>query len=231
MAPRRTGPRVAVIVPAAGLGSRMGGVRKPTIELGGQSLLDWSLAPFLQRADVVEVVVAVSPEANGDTNAVPEDPRVVTATGGNSRFESVARGLAALSSDADVVAVHDAARPFPPPEAIDRCIELAGQGVGAVAGVPATDTVKEVDAEGVVLHTPDRSRLWYAHTPQVFPRALLEAAVRTCREAGFEPTDDAGAVEFAGGTVRMVQGSPRNLKVTFPPDVVVARALVREGLV
>lgn len=230
MGPTDTGPRVAVVVPAAGLGSRMGsGVRKPMIQLGERSILAWALAPFLQRSDVVEVVVAVSPD--GESVRLPDDPRVTSTAGGSSRFDSVAQGLAALSTNAGVVAVHDAARPFPPPEAIARCIAIASEGCGAVTGVPATDTVKEVDSGGAVLRTPDRKGLWYAHTPQVFPRALLEEAVATCRAAGFEPTDDAGAVEFAGGTVKMVQGSPRNLKVTYPTDVVVARALIKEGLV
>ena len=230
MGPNDRGPRVAVVVPAAGLGSRMGGMRKPGIELEGRSLLDWSLAPFLQREDVVEVVVALSPEPGGSLR-LPDDPRVKSASGGSSRFESVARGLAALSTQAEVVAVHDAARPFPPPETIALCIEIAGRGSGAVSGVPATDTVKEVDPQGAVVRTPDRSRLWYAHTPQVFPRTLLEEAVAKCRAAGFEPTDDASAVEFAGGPVQMVQGSPRNFKVTYPTDLVVARALIAEGLV
>ena len=230
MGPTDDGPRVAVVVPAAGLGTRMGGLRKPTIELGERSVLAWSLTPFLQRSDVVEVIVAVSKDL-AEGFSLPDDPRVTTTEGGASRFESVARGLDALSSDADVVAVHDAARPFPPPEAIARCIEIAAGGEGAVAGIPATDTVKEVDGEGVVIRTPDRSGLWYAHTPQVFPRALLARAIEECRSAGFEPTDDAGAVEFAGGTVRMVKGSPRNLKVTYPADVVMARALMKEGLV
>ncbi|NNM33531.1 MAG: 2-C-methyl-D-erythritol 4-phosphate cytidylyltransferase [Gemmatimonadetes bacterium] len=230
MGPIGNAPRVAVVVPAAGLGSRMGGVRKPAIELGARSILAWALAPFLQRSDVVEVVVAVSPEGAGSLQ-LPDDPRVTSASGGSSRFDSVARGLAALSTDANIVAVHDAARPFPPPEALARCIEMAAEGSGAVAGVPATDTVKEVDSDGVVVSTPERTSLWYDHTPQVFPRAVLEQAVAACRAAGFEPTDDAGAVEFVGGTVRMVHGSPRNLKVTYPADVVVARALMEEGLV
>ena len=175
-------------------------------------------------------MVVVAPFGEG-VGGLPEDPRISTTTGGDSRFESVALGLGALTSDAALVAVHDAARPFPPPEVIQRCFEVAGTGRGAVAGVPATDTVKEADSDGRVLTTPDRRRLWYAQTPQVFPRALLEGAVERCREAGFVPTDDAGAVEFAGGEVRMVASSPRNLKVTFPTDLVIARAFVAEGLV
>ena len=224
-----SGHTVAVVVPAAGAGARMGHRPKPHLELEGRSLLSWALGPFLVRGDVVEVVVAVGPDAPplGDVT----DPRVRTTAGGSSRFESVARGLEALRSDASIVAVHDAARPFPPAEAIDRCIRLASEGLGAVAGVPATDTVKRASEEGLVEGTPDRSRLWYAQTPQVFPRAMLTDAVERCRADGFVPTDDAGAVEFAGGPVRMVNASPSNLKVTYPADLVVARALVAEGLV
>lgn len=223
-------PTVAVVVPAAGTGRRMGGRSKPFLELEGQSILGWALRHFLTRTDVIEVVVAVGPESRLPS-ADPLDPRLRTVAGGPNRFESVARSLAALESSATLVAVHDAARPFPPPETIDACIRVAASGVGAVAGIPATDTVKETDGEGVIVGTPDRRKLWYAQTPQIFPRALLAEGVARCRDTGATPTDDAAVVELAGGTVRMVEASPTNLKVTFPADLVIARALVAAGLV
>lgn len=221
---------VAVIVPAAGTGARMGGVRKPFIELLGRGVLDWALAPFLARRDVVEVVVALGGGGSVD-RFVPTDSRVRAVRGGASRFESVANALAGLQSDAGVVAVHDGARPFPAPAVIDDCVRLAARGCGAVAGVPAVDTVKKI-VEGVrVAGTPRRDQLWYAQTPQVFPRKELEQAVARCREAGLSPTDDASMLESPAADVRMVPSSTMNLKITTPNDVVIAEAYIAKGLV
>ncbi len=221
--------KVAVIVPAAGAGARMGGVRKPFIELEGRTVLDWALAPFLARRDVVEVVVALG-AGGSDGGFTAPDERVRAVRGGASRFESVANALAGLQSDAGVVAVHDGARPFPSPAVIDDCIRLAARGLGAVAGVPAVDTVKRVE-RGRIAGTPRRDELWYAQTPQVFPREELEQAVARCRESGLSPTDDASMVESPDADVRMVLSSTMNLKITTPDDVVVAEAYIAKGLV
>lgn len=221
--------KVAVIVPAAGAGARMGGVRKPFIELEGRTVLDWALAPFLARRDVVEVVVALGAGGSGGGFTAP-DERVRAVRGGASRFESVANALAGLQSDAGVVAVHDGARPFPSPAVIDDCIRLAARGLGAVAGVPAVDTVKRVE-RGRIAGTPRRDELWYAQTPQVFSREELEQAVARCRESGLSPTDDASMVESPDADVRMVLSSTMNLKITTPDDVVVAEAYIAKGLV
>ena len=221
--------KVAVIVPAAGAGARMGGVRKPFIELEGRTVLDWALAPFLARRDVVEVVVALGAGGSAGGFTAP-DERVRAVRGGASRFESVANALAGLQSDAGVVAVHDGARPFPSPAVIDDCIRLAARGLGAVAGVPAVDTVKRVE-RGRIAGTPRRDELWYAQTPQVFPREELEQAVARCRESGLSPTDDASMVESPDADVRMVLSSTMNLKITTTDDVVVAEAYIAKGLV
>lgn len=222
-------PRVLLLVPAAGAGVRMGGARKPWLRLGGRRVLEWALAPFLAREDVVEAVVAVAPgapEASGD------DPRVRFVKGGDTRFASVGAAFDAANSAAELVAVHDGARPFPPPNAVETCIRTAAEGVAAVAGIPAVDTVKLADERGTVRETPDRKGLWYAQTPQVFPRALFAGALARCRAAGASPTDDAAMVEFFGSDeVRMVAASVRNLKITRPEDVVAAEAYLRHGLV
>ena len=219
------GAGVAVIVPAAGSGVRMGTIRKPFQELQGRTVLEWALLPFLARADVVEVVVMV---AAGAPNLVHADPRVRTATGGTSRFESVANGQEALRSGATLVAVHDAARPFPPASAIDACIRLAARGLGAVAGIPAVDTIKRVDTEEKILDTPPRRALWHAQTPQIFPRALFRQAIAHCRAAALQPTDDASMLEAIGAEVRMVEASPSNFKITHPRDLILARAIAAQ---
>ncbi|MDE2754793.1 MAG: 2-C-methyl-D-erythritol 4-phosphate cytidylyltransferase [Gemmatimonadota bacterium] len=221
---------VALLVPAAGVGARMGGLSKPFLELGGRSVLEWALSPFLARTDVAEVVVALGAEAVAwDPGRL--DPRVRTARGGSSRFGSVANALERLETDASIVAVHDGARPFPPPEAVDACIRLATAGVGAVAGVPAVDTIKRVGDRQVIEGTPPRTELWYAQTPQVFPRDLFERAVAHARAGGTAPTDDASMVERLGAEVRMVESAATNLKITRPEDVVTAEMLIARGFV
>lgn len=223
-------PRVAVLVPAAGVGVRMGGVRKAFVEVAGRSVLDRALSGFLDRDDVVEVVVAVGD--GGDPGGVADgDPRIRVVGGGDSRFGSVANAFDRVESTATVIAVHDAARPFPPGDVIDACIGLAGSGHGAVAGIRAVDTVKRTDARGSIVETPPRHLLWYAQTPQVFPRELFARAVAHCRAAGIAPTDDASMVEQLGEEVRMVSSSATNLKITRPEDLVVAEAYLARGLV
>ena len=207
----------------------MGGVHKPFIELGGRTVLDWALAPFLVRDDVLELVIALSGRAAGERLAAA-DPRTRIVSGGDSRFESVANALEHLESEAGVVAVHDGARPFPPRDVIESCIRLAVTGCGAVAGVPAVDTIKKTDGDRII-GTPRRDALWYAQTPQVFPRGVFERAVARCRESGLLPTDDAAMVEETGARVRMVPSSAMNLKITTPNDLVAAEAYIAKGLV
>ena len=218
--------RVGVAVPAAGSGRRMGGVRKPFLELAGEPVLVHALRPFLSQPSVVAVAVALAPDAAA---APPDwitglDRRIEVVAGGETRMDSVGRAIAALPSDVDVIAVHDAARPLVSAQVVAECIEIAAAGQGAVAGCPAVDTMKEVDAQGRILSTADRSRLWRAHTPQAFPAALLREAYE---KAGSVATDDAALVERVGGEIRMVDGGAWNLKVTRPGDVAVAEALLR----
>ncbi len=221
---------VAVLVPAAGVGRRMGGARKPFLEVAGRSILDWALSRFLERGDVVEVVVALG-GGGGPRGIAGRDRRIRVVEGGDTRFGSVANAFDRVESPAAVVAVHDGARPFPPPDVIDACIRLAASGCGAVAGIGAVDTVKRTDAAGRIEATPARDALWYAQTPQVFPREVFARAVAHCRAAGIAPTDDAAMVESLGGEVRMVPSSATNLKITRPEDLVVAEAYCARGLV
>jgi 2-C-methyl-D-erythritol 4-phosphate cytidylyltransferase len=201
----------------------MGGAKKPYLLLAGEPLLLHALRPILARADVLAVAVAVAPE---DLRAPPRwlaglDPRLSLVGGGATRAESVRHALEALPAELDVIVVHDAARPLLPAELLDRCIAVAAQGRGAVAGIPAVDTLKEVDGEGRVIATPERARFWQAQTPQAFPASLLRSAFARSGHAR-EATDDATLVEEVGGTVVMVESTPRNLKVTRPEDLALA---------
>jgi 2-C-methyl-D-erythritol 4-phosphate cytidylyltransferase len=221
------GERVGVAVPAAGVGVRMGGARKAFLELAGRPILEHALAPFLEEERVVAVVVALSPD---DASTPPDwltrlDPRIVVVAGGETRSQSVRAAIAALPDDVDVIAVHDAARPLVTRDVVARCVDLALEGFGAVAGCPAVDTIKVVSPTGDVVDTPDRASLWHAHTPQVFPAGPLRAAYAS--DAG-EGTDDAALIERQGGavSVRMVDEGSSNLKVTRPSDVQLAEAIL-----
>lgn len=204
----------------------MGGLHKPFLEVAGEPVLVHALRPFLSQPTVVSIVVALPSEH------VPSPPswltgldgRIRVVAGGDTRTESVRNAMAELPADVDLIAVHDAARPLVTPDVVAECIDIASQGKGAVAGCRAVDTMKEVDEACRVLATADRSRLWRAHTPQVFPAELLREAYRQAESGA---TDDAALVEQVGGEIRMVDGGAWNLKVTRPEDVPVAEALLR----
>lgn len=172
---------------------------------------------------MVAVAVAVSgddvEEARGWLEAL--DERIVVVAGGATRSDSVAAAVAALPEALDVILVHDAARPLLTASTVRRCIEAAAGGVGAVAGLPATDTLKEVDEAGRIVRTPERARVWHAQTPQAFPAEVLRKALLDA-EARAAATDDASLVEGTGLPVVMVDGTPDNLKVTRPEDLPVA---------
>jgi 2-C-methyl-D-erythritol 4-phosphate cytidylyltransferase len=219
------------VVVAAGAGVRAGtGEPKQFRPIAGVPMLLRALRPFTSHAAVVQVVVALPPahfEAPPDwlTRLVGE--RLVLVAGGATRADSVRAGLAALASDAAVVLVHDAARPFVSRETIDAVIARARAGVGAVAAVPVSDTLKETNGDGRVARTVPRERLWRAQTPQGFPRAMLATAY-AAGPGDPPPSDDAAACERAGFPVVVVPDSTGNLKVTTPEDFRVAEALARE---
>jgi len=220
---------VGVAIPAAGLGTRMGGVRKPFLELAGQPILFWALRPFLRHPRVLAIAVALGEE---DAAQPPEwlaslDERIRVIRGGATRGDSVRAAVDALPPGLDVVAVHDAARPLVTSEILDRCLSAVGPGRGAVAGWPAVDTLKEVAWGGRIVGTPNRDRIWHAQTPQVFPRDIIVEAYRKALDDGVSDTDDSALVERIGGEVVMVSGSPFNLKVTRPEDLPLAELFLK----
>jgi 2-C-methyl-D-erythritol 4-phosphate cytidylyltransferase len=208
---------VVGIVPAAGSGERLGAEGpKAFVLLGGRPLVHWSQAALGATCD--RVVVAV-PEGYEE-----EPDRVV---GGGSRSESVRNALDA-APEATVAVVHDAARPLVTPDLVRRCLDALGEGVdGAIAAAPVTDTVKEAAADGRVLRTLDRSRLWSIQTPQVFRAEVLRRALDVSAETLSAATDDAALVEAAGGTVVVVEAPPENIKVTGSIDLRMAEVLLR----
>jgi 2-C-methyl-D-erythritol 4-phosphate cytidylyltransferase len=213
------------LVLAAGRGERLGSGRpKALVSLAGRPMLEWSLAALRSVPGVERIVVAL-PADNLDAS-----PRgVIVVAGGEARSHSVREALRA-SGDGEPVIVHDAARPLAPPELFVRAVaELKGSGADAViAGAPVSDTIKEVGVDGhTVRRTLDRSRLWAVQTPQVFRRAALERALTDASdELLASATDDAWLIEQAGGSVRVVDGGPLNIKVTTAIDLRLAELLL-----
>jgi 2-C-methyl-D-erythritol 4-phosphate cytidylyltransferase len=219
---------VVGIVPAGGSGERLGAERpKAFVVLAGKTLLERSLEALEPACD--RVVVAVPP---GHEDALRGDPfgptpREDRVAGGPSRSASVRNALAA-APEADVAVVHDAARPLVTPELVERCLAALEPDVdGAIAAARVTDTVKEASPDGRVVRTLDRAALWAIQTPQVFRADLLRRALDVDDETLAGATDDASLVEAAGGTVRVVEAPPENLKITRPADLEVAEALLR----
>ena len=216
------------MVVAAGRGERLGSGRpKALVSLAGRPMLEWSLAT-LRSVPGIERIVGALPVDN--LHASPQG--VIVVPGGEARSHSVREALRA-SGDGEPVIVHDAARPLTPPEVFVRAIaELKSSGADAViAAAPVSDTIKEVDVDGhTVLRTLDRSRLWAVQTPQVFRRAALERALADAPdELLVAATDDAWLIEQAGGSVRVVDAGPLNLKVTTAIDLRLAELLLSEG--
>ena len=147
--------------------------------------------------------------------------------GGSSRQESVAMGLGALSNKVKLVAVQDGARPLITHAVIDRTVRAAHTYSAAAPGIPLKDTIKVVNG-GVVKETPDRKTLQAVQTPQVFDLSLLKAALKKAKEDGAEVTDDCSAVERLGMSIKMVEGDERNIKVTTPLDLAIAKLLLED---
>ena len=227
--------RVGAIILAAGGSRRMGGGDKLLAELAGRPVLAWTLAAFAECGEVDEVVVAASAvnrAAVADVCRAAGGGKVrLVVVGGRERQDSVAAGLAALGR-ADVVAVHDGARPLITPRGIAACLAAlaaGGDGVeGVVAGGPVVDTVKVVDEAGVVTGTPVRSALRAVSTPQVFRAETLREAQAAARRDGVLATDDAGLVERLGGRVRVQELAEPNLKITTPADLLTAEAILQQ---
>jgi 2-C-methyl-D-erythritol 4-phosphate cytidylyltransferase/2-C-methyl-D-erythritol 2,4-cyclodiphosphate synthase len=226
-------PSVALLVVAGGRGSRAGeGLPKQYRRLGGSTVLARTLANLSAAAPEARLVVVIHPDdAALYADSIAELPAQIRARiappafGGATRQESVSNGLEALSgSDApEIVLIHDAARPFVDAALIARAVAAARTHGAAAPGVPLNDTVKEIDAQGLVTATPDRARLRAVQTPQAFRFALIRDAHRMVADDSRAFTDDAMIAEAAGHPVHIFDGDPANFKLTTPEDF--ARAM------
>jgi 2-C-methyl-D-erythritol 4-phosphate cytidylyltransferase len=230
---------VTAILPAAGLGTRMGAeMPKQFLELDGLPLLIFTLRRLAACPAITYFVIATRAEEVDSiaTLAAKENlgrpVRVVR--GGDTRQDSVANALTEVQTDADLILVHDAVRPLVTPGQIDRVIAEALSCDAAILGVPALDTVKEVKRASLpadvalITATIPRERVVLAQTPQVFRASLLLEAFAKARQDGVSASDEAGLVERMGRNVHVVAGSERNLKITRPGDMQLAEFYLRE---
>lgn len=220
--------RRALAILAAGSATRAG-VDKVLADLGGQPVLAWSLASGLAARCFDEMIVVAQSANLGQIERVIAEraPDARAVPGGATRTASSWAALDA-ARDADIIAIHDAARPFVPPSLFARCVELAATDGSAVAGLPLADTVRRADEAGAAIEEVSRDGLWSAQTPQAFRRELLERARAAAGDNTFG--DDAAAVVAAGIKPKMVLGDRRNLKITTFEDLAYARELVAKGL-
>lgn len=218
--------RVSVILPAAGLGTRMGRptseTRKQFLELDGEPVLLHTIRKFATTAEVTEIVVALRQQDLQwfgelvDSQKFAKPVRLIE--GGDSRQQSVENAMEAISADTELVAVHDAVRPFVDRETISKVIHAAAETGAAIVGIVPVDTVKQVHLNKVRSTIP-RERLILTQTPQVFRYELLRRAFEQARTDNFQGTDESSLVERLEVEVSVVAGNERNIKITRPSDI------------
>jgi 2-C-methyl-D-erythritol 4-phosphate cytidylyltransferase/2-C-methyl-D-erythritol 2,4-cyclodiphosphate synthase len=222
---------VTAVIAAGGRGARFGGSAPKQMQLlAGLPILQRSVDAFRRCERVADIVVALPGDLLADPPAYLRGgvKRVELVEGGERRQDSVARAFAAVPDRADVVVIHDAARPLVSRGLIDRTIDAAVEHGAAIAAVPATDTLKRGDAAGAIVETLPRAGVFLAQTPQAFRRHVLRDALALVSGAT-DATDEAMLAERAGHTVHLVPGEPRNLKITTPDDLLMAERLIGAG--
>ncbi|MBX9681257.1 MAG: 2-C-methyl-D-erythritol 4-phosphate cytidylyltransferase [Gemmataceae bacterium] len=226
-------PKVAVILPAAGRSSRFKDKeKKPFAALDGRAVWLRTAELFVNRPDVVQVMVVVSPDdmelvrRRFGANLAFMNVQVVQ--GGSERFESVANALAQVRDDAELVAIHDAVRPCVTDALVSSVFAKAAETGAAILAVPVSDTVKLVDEKKNITATKPRAGMWLAQTPQVFRRDWLAEAYAD-RAKHRDITDDAQLVEGAGHPVQVVEGAATNIKITTRHDLYLAEAILKSA--
>lgn len=227
--------RTSVVLVAAGRSLRMGGgaERKPFLELAGRTVLEHACAAFDQAKSVAEIVVVGCEEdlerirkLAASSPSMRKVRRVVA--GGKERSDSVMAGVEAADRSSALLAIHDVARPLVAPDLVERAIAVAAVRGAAVVAVPVTDTIKISSDGGSAESTLDRGVLWSAQTPQVFRADLFRQLLERARKEGYRPTDDAALHETYVGPVPIVRGDPSNWKLTWPGELALAAAVLRE---
>jgi 2-C-methyl-D-erythritol 4-phosphate cytidylyltransferase len=224
-----------LLIPAAGMGKRMGSDRnKLRLNLLNQPILAWTLQTAEASAAIQWIGIIGQPEDfptwQDMLSTLNLHKPVILIPGGATRQESVYNGLEALPADAQFVLIHDGARCLATPDLFDRCARAFTQYLGFIAAIPVKDTIKVVDEQQQIQHTPDRAQLWAAQTPQGFDVAKLKFCHAEGRRQGLEVTDDAALFEQMGYPVHIVRGEETNLKITTPEDLAIAELILRQRL-
>lgn len=228
-------PRHWAVVPAAGVGRRMGADRpKQYLSLCGSTVIEHTLERLLTHPLIEGAVVAISRDDAYWENVHIDSPKpIVEAEGGDERCDSVLNALRVLAEHIDAddwAVVHDAARPCLSHTDLDRLIStLALEPQGGILATPVRDTMKRDDGAGHIACTEDRTGLWHALTPQMFRLGALTAALEQCMADGFVVTDEASAIEHVGERPRLVEGRADNMKITRPEDLALAELLLNRG--
>jgi len=203
---------------------------KPYLMLKGKSVLEHTLSCFRDIDSLKQVIVSTSVSYHDQTseilNRLFDEVETAVVEGGERRQDSIYNAFQEVSESIHYVAIHDAVRPFIRAGRITECLNATTGTGAAIIGVPVKDTIKQVDTEHIISHTPDRSALWQAQTPQIFRKDLYNQAYNYAIDHNVEVTDDASLFEAAGMDVRIVEGDRENLKLTYPVDFRIAEMLV-----
>ena len=231
---KRQEPCCSAVVVAAGSSTRMG-MDKLMLPLDETPVIVYTLRAVQAAPSVGEIILVTREDLIVPMSQLCQDYAISKVTkvvrGGASRTQSVRLGTLEVSGDAQVIAIHDGARPFVSAEVIERVVAQAMETGAAAPAVPVKDTIK-VAHDGVVESTPDRACLFAVQTPQVFESSLIKAALQKALDDGLELTDDCAAVERLGMKVELTRGDERNIKLTTPEDLAVAQAILElEGAV
>ncbi len=228
---------VHLLIPAAGVGRRMGSDRnKLLMPLLERPILAWTIEAATAAACIQWIGIICQPVDRPEIEQIVDalaqqmgrSLPVAFIQGGDTRQASVFNGLQALPEDASHVLIHDGARCLATPALFNRCAEAALKAQGFIAAVPVKDTIKQVDAQRLIAHTPDRAQLWAAQTPQGFEVALLKQCHAKGQQQNWQVTDDAALLEKCGVPVSIVEGEETNLKVTTPVDLAIAQFILQQ---
>ena len=225
--------KTAAVIPAGGIGRRMGlDIPKQFYKLNSRPVLAHTMLAMQNCPAICLIIVAVPPDFIELTQKIVLDYKIDkvknVVAGGRLRQDSVKAGLALIPDDFDFVAVHDGARPFVTSQLITSCIEAARENGAALTAIPAGDTMKEIDDSDTVVRTINRQKIRLAQTPQVARLSLLREAFAAAEKDNFIGTDEASFLEHIKVPVKIVNGSEKNIKITRPDDLLIARALLYE---
>jgi len=223
--------KVSAIIPAAGLGIRMGSnTPKQFLLLDGKPILHHTLSALDQCSIVDEIILVVSEQEiekgyQEIQNSHPKVTKVIA--GGKERQDSVSNGIQNLDPETDIVVIHDGVRPFVSPALISETVAAARKFGSAITAIPVSDTIKKVDKVGLVERTVDRGGLWRVQTPQTFQVSLLKKAFEKARADNFYGTDESSLIEYLGREVKVIAGSEFNIKITRSEDLVLGETIAK----